>query len=292
MDPQPEAHNNAGYTGKPIHEEAMHLRDILVQLDSSPRTAERLALALHLAKRGNAKLTGIFAQRAAAYQVGVVAMWPPESYTQAANASREQFEAAVAGYGNARWIDLNRGSDHEVTHHLTETARHYDLTIVGQEEEDGPRAVPRELIEELIVESGRPILVVPYAGHFSDTGTRPLVAWTDARAAARALNDALVLVQPKAKVTVVSMGTGTEPEKLSAERIGEHLKAHNLDTEVEYMQVTEVGVMDTLLNLAADKAADLIVMGAFGGFGYPLLSRGAGTRYILHHMTVPCLFAH
>lgn len=52
-------------------------------------------------------------------------------------------------------------------------------------------------------------------------------------------------MQLNAKVTIVSMGTGTEPQKLSAERIGEHLKAHELDSEVEYMQVTEVGVMDT-----------------------------------------------
>ena len=292
MDPQPYAHDNAGHKEKPTYEEAMPLRDILVHLNSSPRTAERLALALHLAKPGNARLAGVFAQRASAYQVGVVAVWPPESYTQAANASREQFEAAVAGFGNARWIDINRGSDHEIVHHLTEAARHYDLTILGQEDEDAPKIVPRELIEELIVESGRPVLVVPYAGHFSDTGARPLVAWNEARSAARALNDGLVLVQANAKVTVVSMGTGTEPQKLSAERVGEHLKAHNLDTEVEYMQVTEVGVMDTLLNLAADKAADLIIMGAFGGYGYPLLSRGSGTRYMLRHMTVPCLFSH
>ncbi len=123
----------------------------------------------------------------------------PKAIRSAANASREQFEAAVAGFENARWIDINRGSDHEIIHHLTEAARHYDLTIVGQEDEDAPRIVPRELIEELIVESGRPVLVVPYAGHFSDVGARPLVAWTEARAAARALNDGLVLVQPMRK---------------------------------------------------------------------------------------------
>ncbi len=270
----------------------MPLRDILVHLDSGPRTAERLALAIHLAKRGNAKLAGVFAQRADAYQVGVVAVWPPESYTRAADASRQQFEAAVAELPDARWIDINRGSDHEIVHRLTEAARHYDLTILGQEDEDAPKIVPRELIEQLIVESGRPVLVVPYAGHFSDTGARPLMAWTDSRAAVRALNDGLVLMQPNAKVTIVSVGTGTGPGKLSAERIGEHLKAHNLDTDVDYMQVTEVGVMDTLLNLAAGKAADLIVMGAFGGYGYPLLSRGSGTRYMLRHMTAPCLFSH
>ena len=270
----------------------MPLRDILVHLDSSPRTAERLALAVHLAKRSDARLAGVFAQCANAYRVGVVTVWPPESYTLAANASREQFQAAVAGLPNTEWIDLNRGSDHEIVHHMTEAARHYDLAILGQDDEDAPRIVPRELIEQLIVESGRPVLVVPYAGHFSDAGARPLVAWTEARSAARALNDALALLQPNAKVTAVSMGTGTAPEKLSAERIGVHLKAHGLQTGIEYMLVTEVGVMDTLLNLAADKASDLIVMGAFGGYGYPVLSRGSGTRYMLRHMTAPCLFSH
>ena len=54
------------------------------------------------------------------------------------------------------------------------------------------------------------------------------------------------------------------------------------------MQVTKVGVMDTLLNIAAG----LIIMGAFGGYGYPLSSRGSGTRYMLRHMTAPCLFSH
>ncbi len=270
----------------------MPLRDILVHLDSGPRTAERLALAIHLGRRDSARLLGMFAQRAEAYRVGVVATWPPESYTQAAGASREQFEAAVKGLPDTRWVDINRGSDHEIVHHLTEAARHFDLTILGQDDEDAPRIVPRELIEQLILEAGRPILVVPYAGHFGDIGDRPLIAWTEAPAAARALNDGVVLIKPDAKVTLVCMGTQSEAQKLSAERIAKHLHAHNLDIQVEHLHVTEVGLMDTLLNLAADKAADLLIMGAFGGYGYPILSRGSGTRYMLRHMTAPCLFSH
>src|SRR5262249_36911032 len=142
-------------------EEAMPLRDLLVHLDSGPRTAERLALAASLARRHDARLVGVFAQRAEPGQTRLVASWPPAIYTRAAAAGREQFEAAVSGLKDTQWIDLNRGSDHETVHLMTEAARHYDLTILGQDEEDGLGIVPRELVEQLIVESGRPILVVP-----------------------------------------------------------------------------------------------------------------------------------
>jgi nucleotide-binding universal stress UspA family protein len=281
-----------GHRKSPLWEEFMPLRDILVHLDSTPRTAERLALAVTLARHHDARLVGIFAQRAEAYQVGVVAVWPPESYAIAAAASRAQFDTAIHGLRDAEWVDLNRGSDHEVVHLMTEAARHYDITILGQDDEDGLRVVPRELAEQLIVESGRPILVVPYAGHFPDLGARPLIAWTEARPAARALNDALILLKPGAQVSVASVGLGTESQKSSVERIAAHLRAHKIDAQIEHMQITEVGVMDTLLNLASDKAADFLVMGAFGGYGYPVLSRGSGTRYMLRHMTAPCLFSH
>ncbi len=270
----------------------MQLRDILVHLDSGHRTAERLALAVKLARRHDARLAGIFAERSQSLRVGSLTSWPPEGYSKAAAASKEQFEGAVSGLRACNWSDLNRGSDHEVVHLMTEAARHYDITIIGQNTEDGPSVVPRELAEQLIVESGRPILIVPFAGHFEDIGSRPLIAWTEARAAARALNDALVLFKPDARAEVLSIGPATEGQKVSGARIVEHLKAHNIPAGIDYMQLTEVGLMDTVLNLAADKAADLLVMGAFGGYGYPLLSRGSGTRYMLRHMTAPCLFSH
>ena len=48
--------------------------------------------------------------------------------------------------------------------------------------------------------------------------------------------------------------------------------------------------MDALLNRAADHGADLLAIGAFGGGGYPLFSRGGGSRYMLKHMTRRCCF--
>ena len=42
----------------------------------------------------------------------------------------------------------------------------------------------------------------------------------------------------------------------------------------------------------AGLGADLLVMGAHGQISCPFVSRGAGTRYILRHMTVPVLLSN
>ena len=50
--------------------------------------------------------------------------------------------------------------------------------------------------------------------------------------------------------------------------------------------------MDVILSHAAECGADLLVMGAFGNAGVPGFGRGAGTRFILDHMTIPVLLSH
>jgi hypothetical protein len=42
--------------------------------------------------------------------------------------------------------------------------------------------------------SGRPVLVIPYIGRFETFGTKILVGWNNSREAARAVNDAIPLL--------------------------------------------------------------------------------------------------
>ncbi len=65
------------------------------------------------------------------------------------------------------------------------------------------------------------------------------------------------------------------------------LAAHGVEAKAEQLALSEIGLMDALLNRAADYGADLLALGAFGGGGYPLFSRGSGSRYMLKHMTLP-----
>ena len=269
----------------------MQLANILVHLDSSPRCAVRTALAVKLATRHGAHLTGLFAETSAPHRVGVVATWPSEDHVARAAAAEAAFAEAAASLGErAAYIDVNRGGESEILVRSTDIARHFDLVILGQHEDGG--RVPVDLPEQIILESGRPVLMIPYAGSYDDLGHRPLFAWHRSRGAARALAEALSLVQPGADALVVqACRQGEAADEFSPLVIGA-LAAHGIAAHYQSAVVEEVKLMDTLLNQAADHSADLMAIGAFDHTGFAFLGRGSGTRYVMRHMTLPVLFSH
>jgi nucleotide-binding universal stress UspA family protein len=267
------------------------LKNLLVHLDQGDRTAARLGLAVSLASKHQARLLGVFGQRGQAQQVGVVSTWPSEAYGEARNASKVMFEQAVGGLPQAEWHDINRGSDAEVLSHLINLARHADMVILGQHDEHARAILPEEMIRDVILESGRPVLLVPFAGTFTEVGRHPLIAWNNAREAARALNDALPLIQGCDEAIVLSLSAHHEDGETCCAEVERHLATHGIKAKAEVLLVQDFGIMDMLLNRITDRGADLLVMGAHGHIAFPYVSRGAGTRYILEHMTVPVLMS-
>lgn len=269
----------------------MALANILVHLDSHARTSARLKLALHIAETAGARVTGLFAEKADAYQVGVVATWPSPHYTAAVETARSAFETAAESLRErAFFMDLNRGSDGEISNRFAAVARTFDLVILGQTQENVP--VPAKLPDHVIVECGRPVLVVPYIGTYATIGRRPLFAWRPSRGAARALFDALPLLAENAEALVVEVARRAEPADEFAGLIVANLAAHKVKARYTHFVADEVEVMDTLLSAVSDHAADLMAIGAFDAGTHALFGHGAGTRHILAHMTTPVLFSH
>ncbi|MGD0564096.1 MAG: universal stress protein [Roseiarcus sp.] len=269
----------------------MSLANILVHLDSNPRTAVRLALAVRLAERTGARLTGLFAETADAHHVGVVAVWPSDKYTAAMEAAQAAFVAGSASVAErATFIDTNRGSEAEILTRVTAIARSFDLVILGQTLEGV--AVPAKLPEHVIIESGRPILVVPFVGNYPDIGHRPLFAWSHSRGSARALADARLVLTSGCEALVIEIERAGEARDEFSDLVVANLAAHKVVARFEQIIVEEVDVMDTLLNAAADHSADVLAIGAFDSGSLGLLGHGAGTRFILGHMTLPVLFSH
>jgi nucleotide-binding universal stress UspA family protein len=274
-----------------FEETTMTIANVLVHLDSRPRTAARLDLSVRIAERCGARLTGMFAERAEAHVVGTVVAWPSERYVAAQEKAKAAFAAATAPLKDRTdFMDLNRGSDHEIVRRATEVARTFDLIVLGQAQDDVP--VPGKLPDEVIAECGRPVLVVPYVGTYADVGARPLFAWHGERGAARAAFDALPLVKSGCEALIVEVGHKGDHRYEFADLLVANLARHKVNARYQHVIVEDISVSDVLLSAISDHSADLMAIGAFDAGWRFLFGHGSGTPQILAHMTAPVLFSH
>src|SRR6202022_73795 len=118
--------------------------------------------------------------------------------------------------------------------------------------------------DEIVIATGRPVLVVPYAGTFDTVGRRVLLAWDGTREEARAAKHALPLLENAEAVTVMFVGAreATLAEHHpSIERMVHHLQRHGIPARAEETLQGALRISDWLLSRAAHVAAALLVAG-------------------------------
>jgi len=281
----------------------MSLKDILVHLDGTPQSAMRLDIAVELARRHQAHLTGLFV-------VDVV--------TPIMGAADAGSGAAIAGLietmrGDAlatgarvegRFREALRRADIAGEWRLAEGvtaelvplhARYADLVVVGQADPEDGELSGAAVLSAAIFDSGRPVLVIPHAGTFTTLGERVLIGWNAGREATRAVHDSLPLLVKAGSVTITSVnprvGLGAHGEEPGAD-IARHLARHGVTVSIEHTAAPEIGAGDILLNRAADLSADLLVVGAYGHSRLREMLLGGVTRTLLRQMTLPVLLSH
>jgi nucleotide-binding universal stress UspA family protein len=268
----------------------MAIRDLLVHLDSGSRAPERLDLALALARRHRARVTGLFAESSVLGK-SLVGRRAPEGIETAARETKALFDFRIAeARVPSRWWRVEVGEYADVVAATVVCCRYVDLAVFGQQQGDDS-TVPEDIVGRVIAESGRPVLVVPSAGRYPDAGRKVLVAWTGSRESARALHDALPLLEKAEEVTLLSVQLPAAPVKggLPSLDVLEHLRAHGIEARYERAVIHDLPAVDMVLNRASDLGADLTVIGAHGMQGAPLLKRETTARAILHTMTTPML---
>ena len=279
---------------------------ILVHVDDSARAAERIRLAGALAARVRGHLVGAAATGVSRFLYHSI---PPEQndptlalhldmLRQQARAALTAFStqcAAAAVSCEARVIDDEAGAG------ISLLARAADLVVLGQTEPHA-KANVAGLAVHVITNAGRPVLLVPFAGHQATVGRRIVVAWDGGREAARALQLALPLLKDAAAVTIAVFELASDEHKaadalvadprpfLARHGVTAALAVHAVDHQRRLNRRHEVG--ERLLSLAADVAADLLVMGAYGHSRYRESVLGGVTKTVLEAMTLPVLMAH
>ena len=169
-------------------------------------------------------------------------------------------------------------------------ARTHDLTVMDAE--PVALAVDRGLIEAVLTDSGRPLIVVP-PGRETFAGARILVAWDGSAKAARALNDAMPFLRGAERVELVSI-TGEKDLRntVPGVEIAPHLSRHGVKVSVLNLTATHGDVAETLRNHAILTHADMIVMGAFVHSRLRQRMLGGTTQSLLKSSPVPLFLSY
>lgn len=280
---------------------------LLVHVDDSDCCAQRIRLAGQLAGRAGGHLIGAAATGVSRF---LYHSMPPERNdpTLALHLDflREQARNALAGFSAQCTRDgaasfETRIIDDEAGAGISLFGRAADLIVIGQADPDA-KAGAADIPMHVVTNSGRPVLLVPFAGRIESVARRIVVSWDGGREAARALQLALPLLKDADTVALAVFELASDEHKaadalaadprpwLARHGIEATLAVHAVDHQRRLNRRHEVG--ERLLSLAADVSADLLVMGAYGHSRFRESLLGGVTRTVLEAMTLPVLMAH
>lgn len=281
-------------------EAPMSYKTVLVHFENTPRGITRLEIAARIAEQHDAHLTALVLDILPnAESLGGLETPPSVVHEilamQEAEAARQReatlaaLDAQLTRFSCRTQGVVTRCRSTGIASALAVQARYADLLVLGQAA--GDSLVDRLVVEEVLLSSGLPLLVVPAAATPRTVGQNVLVAWDGSREAARAVGDAIPLIDAAKAVTVLAVqadsATGSRSDDIAV-----RLARHNSQVEVATRAPLNGSVADAILSAATDIGSDVLVMGGYGHSRMRELIMGGVTRSVLAHMTVPVLFSH
>jgi nucleotide-binding universal stress UspA family protein len=184
---------------------------------------------------------------------------------------------------------LQKCTSADFPHLLVDYARLRDLTIMPV-----PESYEQMYAEAVIFGSGKPTLVLPETPRSRpfELGT-VAVAWDFSRAAARAISDALPLLEKARKVRVVTIVDEKHMDtKHSAEELAKNLARHGIDIVLDRVEAKSKPIGSVLESYTLSHGVDLLVMGAYGHSRLRQFILGGATKSLLSKPPLPILFSH
>ncbi len=270
----------------------MPYKTILVHLTDDPNRLARLDCAVGLADRFGAHVTALYLSAPIATAASMAGTTPAAALAAMGDEARER---AAEVEDACRHRCLSRGVQIEwrpvvgvnqgdiFGHH----ALYADLTLAGRRAVDEGPGLP----DDALLVTGGPVLLLPPDYAASSVGSRPLVAWKNARESARAMRDALPFLIEAEDVTIL-----TVREEGGADLPGTHvagaLARHGVSVELRNRTSSAGRAGDVILAEAADRGCDMVVMGAYGRGERRRVVLGDVTHHMLRHAPMPLLVSY
>jgi len=254
----------------PLGEPQLAHATLMVHLEVGNANPARLRIVGDLAKRLGADIVGIAACQpiqllaAGAYMAGSVVEDDYIEHEVELKATEDEFRKALQQSGcSIEWraaITTERLCDY-----LAREARCADLVIPGNDQDTSVFDSTRHVnTAELVMQTGRPVLVVPASVSKLDL-SHVILGWKDTRETRRAALDALPLLKAAARVSVIEI---VDEKDLADARsrlgdIASWLKRHDIMAEADALASTGNDAKQ-LSALGQERGADLVVAGAYG----------------------------
>ena len=211
-----------------------------------------------------------------------------EDRLEATARSLLQFEIAAREAGlsyGKRLIADNTGSIDQM---LVRASRLYDVSIIAQPAlARSSGAQPRAML----FDSGRPVILIPRAHHGGITLDHVAVCWDGGRYAARALHDAMPLLEMAGCIDIIAVSEDGEFLDPSSDALASYLARRRLNVRLRQLKSDPLNIHCAIMSVAAEAGTKLLVMGGYGHSKAGRFVLGGVTRDALQEMSIPTLMS-
>jgi nucleotide-binding universal stress UspA family protein len=282
----------------------MAFKHILLDIGVRPDAAPPRDIALAIAREHDALVTGLyvrpFRERQVPGMAGAGASLQLSSSFQRSmelqNAAEERTErelidgftkaAAAAGVRTEHHVEI--ATEGSVIPYFVRLGRVSDAIVLGgPKDAEGAAAA----VHDVLFGAGVPVIIVPQAS--DSVGRRIVIAWNGSRESARAVKDALPVLERAERVSIVCVGLTRPGGNVQAgAELAQYLTLHGIEASLDNLNETSAPVGDTILDRARELKADLLVMGAYGHSRLREFVLGGVTKRILERSAIPVLMSH
>lgn len=274
----------------------MSIKTILLHMANDDGHAERLEVAVGLARRFDAFVEVLYVATPVSMPAGATGRAASFGYiaeaTAIAHEKAEQIEREVRQALNGcsySWSVVE--GDHVAL--MAERATYADLAIVAQNaaERSGER-IALHVPDRLPLVTACPTLVLPpETRHGTAIGEHAVIAWKNTRESTHAVRNAMPFLLAAKKVTVLTIDPPNHHGD-SGRDLMVWLERHGVASQHQANIAHSGDVGEVILTCAADLGADLLVMGAYGHSRLREMVLGGATRTVLAKLHLPALMSH
>lgn len=278
----------------------MAIKDLLVAYDGNEASEKALEFALKMGTKYGAMVTGLKVNSPQKFD-SHIKRWIPQDALEGMNkameeasaAIKDKFDAKVKAFGftgEVGW-QVEEGQPDIM---LARSARFFDLLVIGQFESVFRSEMHRTVDpKELLLRAGKPVIIVPKNQPVAEFTETAAVAWDGSRFAARALTDAMQILETKTTLDVLMTAEDSKDDSVSRMPgldILVHLRRHGITANE--IKMASGRIAEQILEHCQKTSPDVLVMGAYGRGNFTSALFGSLTRTILEKQNVPVLLSH